>query len=318
MPRISVILTSYNCAPYLAQAIDSILAQTFADFELLISDDGSTDGSRDLIEDYARRDSRIIPYYQDQNLGLVRNYNFLFDRVAGDLVAIQDADDWSDLTRFASQVAVLDDPAYVLCGTAGAFHYPDGTCIRETGQQSAAIDRDAAASLLPASVMFRAIMLKQYPGWPIYFEGGTSMDRYYLMDLLDGRLGYHLAEPLYHARVRAGSNCRVWNARKMTSHALYLELARQRRQTGTDWLRDGDIAAMQRFEAAVGKERGLRAASMRDGAVINIDCGEYGAAASLLGRSLALNPLSALGWRSALYLARKWVGRASPRKDQSQ
>lgn len=53
MPKISVILTSYNCRPYIGQAIEGILGQTFGDFELLISDDGSTYGSPELIEDLA-------------------------------------------------------------------------------------------------------------------------------------------------------------------------------------------------------------------------------------------------------------------------
>ena len=308
MPSISVILTSYNCAPYIGQAIDSILGQTLGDFELLISDDGSTDGSRDLIEDYARKDSRIVPFIQPVNLGLVHNYNFLFDRVRGDFVAIQDADDWSDPTRLEKQVDVLQNPKFVLCGTGHIFHYPGGGTTRSHGPSHLIDGLKSEFSSIPASTMFRAAMLRQYPGWPVYFAGGTPMDRYFLMDLLDGRQGYHIADPLYHARIRSGSNCRAWNERKMTSYQLYLELVEQRRNTGTDWLREGNVTEMERFEVAIGQNRRLRAESMRDAAAINIDCANYGVSAKLLAQSLAIDPSSSLAWRSVFYLVRKALG----------
>ncbi|MEO5577853.1 MAG: glycosyltransferase family 2 protein [Sphingomicrobium sp.] len=306
MPSISVILTSYNCAPYIGQAIDSILGQTLGDFELLISDDGSTDGSRGLIEDYARRDKRIVPFIQQENLGLVRNYNFLFARAGGAFVAIQDADDWSDPRRLERQVEMLADPAFVLCATGGLFHFPGGQSRALALDRSHIIDGLAGPAIaIPASVTFRRDMLDLYPGWPEYFAGGTSMDRYFLMDLLDGRKGYHLGEPLYHARVRTGSSHRSWDGRKMATHQLFLELERQRRATGTDWLRDGRVAEMDAFVERIQLDRKLMAQSIRESAVIGVDCGDYASAVRLLAKSLSLDPMSAQGWRTALYLARK-------------
>jgi glycosyltransferase involved in cell wall biosynthesis len=126
MPQVSVVLTSYNCAPYIPKAIESILDQTHSDLELLISDDASIDGSADIIAAYAARDDRIRFFKQAENIGLVRNYNFLFAKAEGDYVAIQDADDWSDPARFAMQVDVLADNRFVLCGTGSIFHYPSG------------------------------------------------------------------------------------------------------------------------------------------------------------------------------------------------
>ena len=304
-PTVSVILTSYNCAPYIGQAIESVLGQTFGDFELLISDDGSTDGSPELIADYARKDARIVAFFQPQNLGLVRNYNFLFGKAKGSLIVIQDADDWSDQHRFEKQVSAMANPDFVLCATGHIFHYPSGKTV-STNQPSQVIDGlKTEFPSIPASTMFRAEMLRQYQGWQEYFAGGTPMDRYFLMDLLDGRQGFHIADALYHARIRSGSNCRVWNERMMTSYQLYLELAEQRRKTGTDWLREGKLTEMKRFEVAAGRDRRLRAQSMRDTAAINIDCDNYGAAAKLLTKSLVLNPTSSLAWRSAFYLVRK-------------
>jgi glycosyltransferase involved in cell wall biosynthesis len=74
-PLVSVLIPVYNGLPYLAECLDSVLAQDLEDFELVILDDGSTDGSRDLIEHYARRDSRIRWSRNPHNLGLGGNFN---------------------------------------------------------------------------------------------------------------------------------------------------------------------------------------------------------------------------------------------------
>lgn len=308
MAKVSVILTAFNCGPYVGRAIESVLNQSFGDWELLISDDCSTDGSRAVIEGHARSDARITTYFQDENLGLVRNYNFLLQRAQGEFIAIQDADDWSDPFRFEKQLAILEDSDRVLCATGGVFHYPDGRAGEcAIGPSHALNGGDGAAVALPASVMFRADLLGLYPGWPTYFEGGTSMDRYFLMELLDGRAGFHIGEPLYHARVRPGSSHRSWDKRKMATHQLFLELERQRRTTGTDWLKEQRIDDMRAFEERVQKDRRLTAASMRESAVIAVDCGQFGAALRLLGTALRLDPLSPTIWRSAFYLLRTFL-----------
>ena len=72
-PRISVLLTSYNRDRYIAEAIESVLAQTVTDFELIVSDDRSTDGTLEIIHEYARRDSRIRVSLNEQNLGEYAN-----------------------------------------------------------------------------------------------------------------------------------------------------------------------------------------------------------------------------------------------------
>ena len=69
MPEISIIIPVYNSATYLRQCIDSILAQSFSDFELLLVDDGSSDGSGGICDEYAAKDSRIKVFHQ-QNAGV--------------------------------------------------------------------------------------------------------------------------------------------------------------------------------------------------------------------------------------------------------
>lgn len=115
--KVSVLMPVYNAAPYLREAIDSILSQTFADFEFLIINDGSTDTSEGIIKSY--QDSRIRYLKNAQNLGLVNTLNLGLEAAQGEYIARMDADDISLPTRFARQVAYMDQhPQVGACGTA--------------------------------------------------------------------------------------------------------------------------------------------------------------------------------------------------------
>jgi glycosyltransferase involved in cell wall biosynthesis len=84
IPRVSIGLPVYNGERYLTEALDSILAQDFCDFELIISDNASTDATRDICETYARRDPRITYSRMPENLGAAPNYNRVFHMSTGD------------------------------------------------------------------------------------------------------------------------------------------------------------------------------------------------------------------------------------------
>ncbi|WP_372922633.1 glycosyltransferase [Roseovarius sp.] len=106
-PRVSVIMSVYNAEPYLAEAIESILSQTFADLEFLIHDDGSTDGSPAILRHYVERDDRIV-VSAGANEGLAAALNRLIEAARGDLLARMDADDVCLPDRFSKQVEYLD------------------------------------------------------------------------------------------------------------------------------------------------------------------------------------------------------------------
>src|SRR6187402_2985229 len=92
MPAVSIILPAYNVAVYLAIAIDSVLSQTFTDYEALIVDDGSTDATYAIACDYARRDARI-KVFQQPNGGIASARNHGLRAAASPLIALLDCDD---------------------------------------------------------------------------------------------------------------------------------------------------------------------------------------------------------------------------------
>lgn len=101
---VTVLMSVFNSEEYLKAAIDSILSQTFKDFEFIILDDGSTDGSIKIIQDYASIDQRIVLIQNDTNLGLAASLNKGILAAKGRYIARQDADDLSAPTRLAKQI----------------------------------------------------------------------------------------------------------------------------------------------------------------------------------------------------------------------
>ncbi|MBR3152595.1 MAG: glycosyltransferase family 2 protein [Clostridia bacterium] len=93
MEKIDILLATYNGEKYLREQLDSILNQTYGEFNLIISDDCSNDNTRKILEEYELLDSRIKVYYQEKNLGYVKNFEFLLNKVESELYMLSDQDD---------------------------------------------------------------------------------------------------------------------------------------------------------------------------------------------------------------------------------
>ena len=107
-PKVSVVMPVHNAMPYLDIAVESILGQTFQDFEFVILDDASTDGSTERLREWASRDPRIRLLKEERNLGPARSSDRVARAASAPIVARTDADDVSYPTRLAEQLEVLD------------------------------------------------------------------------------------------------------------------------------------------------------------------------------------------------------------------
>ncbi len=107
-PLISVVMPVYNGARFIRPTLDSVLAQTLTDFECIIVDDGSTDGTQDILAEYAAKDSRI-KVHMGQHAGKVTAFNTGFKQAQGEFIAIHCADDISMPERFAVEIQYLRD-----------------------------------------------------------------------------------------------------------------------------------------------------------------------------------------------------------------
>jgi glycosyltransferase involved in cell wall biosynthesis len=116
---VSIITASYNSARYLPASIESALAQTYKNWELIILDDASIDNTEALAQDFIKMDSRIQYFRQSKNLGIAGNRNTGFEKARGKYLAILDSDDmWISPEKLEKQVSFLEkNPAYGLIGT---------------------------------------------------------------------------------------------------------------------------------------------------------------------------------------------------------
>ena len=115
-PLVSVIVPVYNVYPYLHEAIDSVINQTYTNLEIILIDDGSTDGSGEICDEYAERDSRIRVIHQD-NKGLSTARNIGLDSMNGEILAFLDPDDAFHYSFIEKSLAVMinEDADMVLC-----------------------------------------------------------------------------------------------------------------------------------------------------------------------------------------------------------
>jgi glycosyltransferase involved in cell wall biosynthesis len=117
-PQISVLMSVYNGLPYLNEAVDSILSQTFTDFEFIIIDDCSSDGSREILEKYAENDQRIKLIKNENRLGLGANLKNGVQLAQGKWIARMDADDISIPIRLSKQIEyVTNHPEIDILGS---------------------------------------------------------------------------------------------------------------------------------------------------------------------------------------------------------
>ncbi len=97
MEKVDILLATYNGEKYIEQQLDSILTQTYSNFRLLISDDCSSDNTRAILEKYKQKDNRIEVFLQNENLGVIKNFEFLLGKVENKYYMFSDQDDvWKE------------------------------------------------------------------------------------------------------------------------------------------------------------------------------------------------------------------------------
>lgn len=237
MPQVSIVMAVYNGLPYLSSSIDSILAQTLTDFELLAINDCSTDGTTELLVRYAEQDPRVKVTNLEHNKGQTAALNIGLGLAQGDYIARQDADDISKPERLATEVAFLEqNPDYLMVGTAADLIDGKG---RVTGQMVHPTSYEEIVELFKTdngvfhgSVLFRQGVLDQVG---TYREGfRTSQDYDYWLRISEAGKITNLAEPLYQYRMHEGQMTFTSYYRMKAEWQLAIELAAIRNQGQDD------------------------------------------------------------------------------------
>ncbi len=174
-PKVSVCIPVYNCAAYIENTIQSVLAQTFDNFELIIVDNHSNDGSASIASEFSQRDRRIQVYYNEHTVDMEGNWNRTVARARGEYIKLLPADDLIYPSCLQEQVGILDDPAYSSVGVTGSARdiiNPDGKKLmtrrfngltgRISGKQAIRRIIHSGTNPLgePGSILFRRALLQ--------------------------------------------------------------------------------------------------------------------------------------------------------------
>jgi glycosyltransferase involved in cell wall biosynthesis len=205
-PLISVLLPVYNQVRYVGYGLESILTQTFGDFELLIVDDGSTDGSSDIISRYS--DPRIRVIRNQTNIGLAPSLNRGMAAARGKYLARQDADDISLPERFAKEVTYLEaHPDVALLGTGADIIDDNGNFLWRPARPSTDVELKwemlSRNPFFHTSVMFRRRVVDKVGGYttdPVIFRAFVEDYDLWSRVAQVGRV-FLLPEPLVQYRI---------------------------------------------------------------------------------------------------------------------
>jgi glycosyltransferase involved in cell wall biosynthesis len=177
--KLSVLTSVYNGAPYLRQSVQSILDQTFDDFEFVIIDDASRDRTPEILDRF--RDPRIVRLRNERNLGLARSLNRGLEAARGQYIARHDADDWSHPQRLGEQAAYLDARPHVgVVATTTEWIAGDGRVLRTWRQptDNAGIQETLLkyCCLVHGSTMIRPHAVKEVGGYDDAMRTGQDYD----------------------------------------------------------------------------------------------------------------------------------------------
>jgi glycosyltransferase involved in cell wall biosynthesis len=152
VPRLSIGLPVYNGASYLAESLEALLGQTYEDFELIISDNASTDGTAEICRRYAKQDSRIRYIRQRHNIGCAPNHNCLVDEARGELFKWASDDDLYARDMIRLCIEALDEYPHVVLA------HPWTAFIDSSGTVTEAVDYPLATASLHAPERFRSML----------------------------------------------------------------------------------------------------------------------------------------------------------------
>lgn len=182
-PRVSVLMTAYNREAFISEAIESVLAQTFTDFELIIVDDGSKDRTVEIARNYAARDSRIRVVVNEHNLGQFPNRNYAAKLATGEFIKYHDSDDLMYphcLQLTVPLLAAYPEAAFAL--SPGLRDWSGGPCPMLLTPRMAYQREFLGTGLFnlgPACALFRADAFRRIGGFPCK---GIPSDTIFLMN----------------------------------------------------------------------------------------------------------------------------------------
>ena len=216
-------MSAYNCDQYVNYSIDSILDQSYRNFEFIIIDDGSTDNTLSIIEKYKNIDNRIILIKNRKNIGLSASLNKGVEIVKGKYIARQDADDISLLNRFEKQIFWLINKKYEMVFSRAYYNSKERITPRFSYFLPKYLLLNFFNPFIHGSMLVKKNTLLNIGGYDENFI--YSQDYKLYCDLLENNMKYkYIIEPLYILNTHDNSISK----QRMNEQAYYARLAKKK------------------------------------------------------------------------------------------
>lgn len=242
-PLVSILMPAFNCERFIAQAIRSVINQTYTNWELLICDDGSTDNTGQIIQSF--KDRRIQYVGETSRLGAFAARNMLIKRSTGTYVAFLDADDYMDARRIALQIERFKSlPHLGMVGCQVAWVDSKGKVLRVSSKPTEY--EEIMQNIYTKNVIGGAyVMIRQDALRAVgcqfreYFRKLSYQDYDLSMLIAEKYPCCNLKDVLYYYRQHASSTSKILSADRLISREVVIHLARQRQSEGADHLMQG-------------------------------------------------------------------------------
>jgi glycosyltransferase involved in cell wall biosynthesis len=224
-PLVSVVVASHNYARFLPESMGSVLAQTYANWECIVIDDASTDGTPSLVEAWVRRDDRFRYYRNDRNLGVSATRNRGTSLARGEFIAVLDADDWWAPDKLRRQMGALGSSGPVQA-CFSAYVQRGGGCevvkrIDDAKLESLGVSLRRANNFLHSSLVARKSAFEAVGGYDTSLPCAHDWDLYLkLLHRFGSRSITYLNEPLTYYRVHGSGVSARWKAMLADERAI--------------------------------------------------------------------------------------------------
>lgn len=290
--KVSIMMCAYNTSAYIREAIESILAQTYTNWELIIGDDCSSDDTVAIVKSYMG-DNRIKLVAHKSNMGYIRNKNSIFAAATGDLLTQLDADDTCPPDRIERQVKVFETyPEIKVCATNYQTIDIQGNPIETVVYEHDFVIKELMRPypFWYPGMMFHKDIIAEFGLFSEYFDSIYGDDNYYAYRVNSKYPIYFIKDPLYYYRIHPASMTNVHDKpRKLIADDILKELFTQRKNTGTDWLEEGHIDKMKAYEDMLFHNGRLMAEKYRIWAAKAIDNNNWPQARYFLKKSMGLS-----------------------------
>lgn len=235
MVRISVLMGIYNCASTLVEALDSLYAQTYQGFKVILCDDGSTDDTYAVAKAYASQHDNIVLIRNERNMKLAATLNHCLEYVDTEYIARMDGDDVSLPTRFEKEIAFLDKHLEYVLVSCPMLYFDENGVWKEG--KAKAIPEKKDLRRMPcfchAPVLMRTNVLKEVGGYTTGLKT-ERLEDYYLWYKIykNGYIGYNLQECLYMMRDDKNAISRRKVSDRLRGFKTSIEI---RRGLGLNW-----------------------------------------------------------------------------------